>query len=189
MSVLEGLPRGVRSRRLNEQQTPLAAWIDPGDLAASNVLRYGPSKIFLGVAGGNVYEDQDGTLCVANGAPLGIGDDRHAVLCAGSRAGKGRSVLIPTLLHYEGSVLALDPKGELANVTARRRAALGQRVCIVDPFSVTAERLKDYRVGFNPMALLKPDSPSLIVDAGLIADAIVVGSPQADPHWDESARS
>ena len=102
---------------------------------------------------------------------------------------KGRSVLIPTMLAYQGSVLALDPKGELANVTARRRAALGQRVVIVDPFGVAAARLAAYRVGFNPMALLKPDSPTLIADAGLIADALVVGSPQADPHWDESARN
>ena len=39
------------------------------------------------------------------------------------------------------------------------------------------------------MALLGADSPSLIVDAGLIADALVVGSPQADPYWDESARN
>lgn len=96
---------------------------------------------------------------------------------------------MPTLLTYEGSVLTLDPKGELANVTARRRDAMGQRVCILDPFGVTAERLKDYRAGFNPMALLDPASPSLIVDAGLIADALVVSSPQADPHWDESARN
>lgn len=188
MPVLEDLPRGVRSRRLEEQKTPLAAWIDPVDLSNSNVLRFGPSKIFLGVTGGTVH-DGNGALHVSGGVPLGIGDDRHAVLCAGSRAGKGRSVLIPTLLSYAGSVLALDPKGELANVTARRRAELGQDVCIVDPFGVTAERLAEYRVGFNPMTLLKPDSPSLIVDAGLIADALVVGSPQADPHWDESARN
>jgi type IV secretion system protein VirD4 len=86
-------------------------------------------------------------------------------------------------------VLALDPKGELANVTARRRAALGQRVCIVDPFGVTADRLSEFRAGFNPMTLLTPDSPSLIVDAGLIADALVVTSDKADPHWDESARN
>ena len=60
---------------------------------------------------------------------------------------------------------------------------------IVDPFGVTADRLAPYQVGFNPMALLGTDSPSLIVDAGLIADALVVGSPQADPYWDESARN
>ena len=32
----------------------------------------------------------------------------------GSRAGKGVSLMIPNLLLYEGSVLAIDPKGELA---------------------------------------------------------------------------
>lgn len=188
MNVLDDLPRGVRSRRLTEQQNPLAAWIDPEDIARSAVLRFGPSKIFLGVVGGTVV-DEGAERFVTGGVPIGIGDDRHALLCAGSRAGKGRSCLIPTLLEYAGSVLALDPKGELANVTANRRAALGQRVCIVDPFGVTAERLVPYRTGFNPMALLDPDSASLIVDAGLIADALVVGSPQADPHWDESARN
>ncbi len=189
MTVLEDLPRGVRSRRLTEQQTPLSAWIDPEQIGQSAALRYGPSKIFLGVVGGTVSDDGSEPY-VTGGCPIGIGDDRHAVLCAGSRAGKGRSCLVPTLLDYEGAVLALDPKGELANLTARRRAERGQRVCIVDPFGVSATRLSDLHAGYNPLALLKPDSPSLIVDAGLIADALVVASPNArDPHWDESARN
>ena len=188
MSVLDDLPRGVRSRRLEDQKTPLSAWIDPERIAASPVMAFSPAKIFLGVVGGTVH-DSGGELVTSGGTPVGLGDDRHVVLCAGSRAGKGRSCLIPTLLEYAGAVLALDPKGELANVTASRRAAMGQRVCIVDPFGVTAGRLQNLRAGFNPLALLDPNSPSLIVDAGLIADALVVGSPQADPHWDESARN
>ena len=187
-SMLDDLPRGVRSRKLHEQQTPLSAWLDPAAISQSNTLRFGPSKIFLGVVGGTVSDDGLEPV-VRGGTALGLGDDRHAVLCAGSRAGKGRSCLIPTLLEYAGSVIALDPKGELANVTARRRAALGQRVCIVDPFGVCAERLAGFKVGFNPLALLAPDSPTLIADAGLVADAVVVGSAHADPHWDESARN
>jgi len=186
--MLEDLPRGVRSRRLNEQQTPLSAWVDPDALAKSNTLAFGPSKIFLGVVGGTVTDTAE-ELFVSGGQPLGIGDDRHAVLCAGSRAGKGRSCLVPTLLEYAGSVLSLDPKGELANVTARCRAKLGQRVCIVDPFGVSAARLAAYRVGFNPMEMLRRDSRTLIPDAGLIADALVISSANADPHWDESARN
>jgi len=51
---------------------------------------------------------------------------------------------------------------------------MGQRVAVVDPFGVTARRLDEFRAGFNPMTLLDPGSPSLIVDAGLIADAFVV---------------
>lgn len=190
MGILDDLPRGVRERKsLRKQSAPLSAFVDPQQIAASAVFRYGPSKVFLGVVGGTV-QDRDGELQVTGGQPLGIGDDRHAVLCAGSRAGKGRSCLIPTLLGYAGSVLALDPKGELANVTARRRTELGQRVCIVDPFGITAPRLAALRVGFNPMALLKADSPTLVVDAGLIADALViVETGGTDPHWDDSARN
>jgi len=186
--MLDDLPRGVRSRRLDEQQTPFSRWLDPSAIASSNVLQFSPSKIFLGAVGG-ASVDGTGEWHIAGGRPLGIGDDRHVVLCAGSRAGKGRSCLIPTLLEYGGSVLALDPKGELANVTARRRAALGQRVCILDPFGVTATRLDGLKTGFNPLRLLTPNSPTLIADAGLVADAIVIGSAQADPHWDESARN
>lgn len=189
MGMLDDLPRGVRERKsLRMQRAPLSSFVDPGQIAGTAAFRYDPSKIFLGVVGGTVREDGHG-LFVTGGHALGIGDDRHAVLCAGSRAGKGRSCLIPTLLGYAGSVLALDPKGELANVTARRRAALGQRVCIVDPFHICAQRLEGFRTGFNPMALLRPDSPTLVVDAGLIADALVVGaSGGTDPHWDDSAR-
>lgn len=187
MGLLDDLPRGVRGRPLEEQKTPGAAYLDPAALGQAEATRFAPSKIFLGVVDGQPALGTEPV--VLGGVPIGIGDDRHAVLCAGSRAGKGRSCLIPTLLEYAGPVLALDPKGELANVTARRRSELGQRVCIVDPFGVTAERLAPLRTGFNPMALLARDSPSLIVDAGLIADALVISSPQADPHWDESARN
>lgn len=186
--MLDDLPRGVRSRRLNEQQTPLSAWLDPTDFAMSETFRFTGSKIFLGAVYGLVMNEGPDWF-VQGGTALGIGDDRHVVLCAGSRAGKGRSCLIPTLLEYEGSVLAIDPKGELANVTARRRRQLGQRVCILDPFGVTAARLGPFRTGFNPLRLLTPESPTLIADAGLVADAVVIGSAQADPHWDESARN
>ena len=44
------------------------------------------------------------------------------------------------MLHYPGSVLATDPKGELATMTARRRSALGQAVHVLDPFGVAVRR-------------------------------------------------
>jgi type IV secretion system protein VirD4 len=202
MGVLDDLPRGVRERKsLRNQDTPLSAFVDSAQLSTSAVFRYDPSKIFLGVINGTVQSEPDrtgpggverpGEYYVTGGTPLGIGDDRHMVLCAGSRAGKGRSCLIPTMLGYAGSVLALDPKGELANVTARARARKGQRVCIVDPFKICAQRLEPSRTGFNPMALLEADSPTLVVDTGLIADALVIveSDGRADPHWDDSARN
>jgi type IV secretion system protein VirD4 len=191
MGLLDDLPRGVRERRsLRKQDAPLSSFVDPSQIAASDTFHYSPEKIFLGVVGGTV-QDSGHEYYVTGGQPIGIGDDRHVVLCAGSRAGKGRSCLVPTLLGYAGSVIALDPKGELANVTARARAKAGQRVCVVDPFGRTADHLAQLRVRFNPMAMLAPGSPSLVVDAGLIADAIVVSekSGSSDPHWDDSARN
>ena len=69
---------------------------------------------------------------------LGRDDDRHVVTVAGSRAGKSSTVLIPNLLRYPGSVLVLDPKGELARATAAQRRRMGQRVYVLDPFGKRA---------------------------------------------------
>lgn len=188
MSVLDDLPRGVPGREANEQEPPASEWADPDGVMRSPAYKHDGSKVLLGVLGGHVNDDGR-EYYVTGGSRVGIGDDRHVLLCAGSRAGKGRSCLIPTMLEYQGPVLALDPKGELADITARRRAELGQRVCIVDPFhTVKRNTLQTMRVGFNPMAFLRADSPSLIEDAGLIADALV--PPEShEPHWDDSART
>ncbi|MCB9958699.1 MAG: type IV secretory system conjugative DNA transfer family protein [Rhodospirillaceae bacterium] len=190
-AVLNDLPRGVKSRKyLGAHLAPFSTFIDPAKLAEREVFRHGPSKVFLGAVGGTV-EERNGEFHVAGGQAIGVGDDRHVVLCAGSRAGKGRSCLIPTLLTYVGSALVLDPKGELANVTARRRSEMGQRVCVVDPFEICAERLTPFRAGFNPMKLLGAERPTLVADAALIADALVVvdGGNDRDPHWNDSARN
>lgn len=190
MGLLDDLPRGVPGRSATDHRMPDSAWVEPERLGRSPAYRFDSSRIFLGVVDGTV-EDTGTEFFVTGGTPVGIGDDRHALLCAGSRAGKGRSCLIPTLLTYGGSVVVLDPKGELADITARRRAAMGQRVAVVDPFKICAQRLAPLRTGFNPMTLLEPASPSLVVDAGLIADALVVVEHSAgrDPHWDDSARN
>ena len=130
-------------------------------------------KIFLGKAG-NAY--------------IGNDDDRHQITIAGSRSGKGRSCIIPNLLHYSGSTLIIDPKGENANITALRRQALGQKVFVLDPFGRTGTHCAEFKAAYNPLTILTPDNPFLIDDAALIADALVVTSDN-DPHWDESARS
>jgi type IV secretory pathway TraG/TraD family ATPase VirD4 len=108
-----------------------------------------------------------------------------------SRARAGKSVtLINNLLFYRGSVMATDPKAELANITAARRAALGQKVHVLDTFGNSSPRIAHLRKSYNPMSVLKADSPTIIEDAGLIADALVVRSGQEkDPHWDESAKN
>ena len=170
------IARGVSTRFLNQQAVPQARWQDPGKVATRPALGYDPDrpgrKILVGALGR---------------ALIGIDDNRHMLTVAGSRSGKS-VMLIANLMFYRGSVLALDPKGELANLTAARRAALGQGVFVLDPFNACADHVAPFRKRYNPLAVLTLDSDSIIEDAGMIADALVVAAGK-DPHWDDSARN
>ena len=189
--VLDNLPRGCGREDREEflDTTPAAEWADPADLAADPALQFDPdhpgSKIFLGEVEGQL---------------VGLADDRHVITVAGSRAGKGVSASIPNLLTWPGAGRAIDPKGELACITAEQRAtALEQRVCVLDPFGRVAgvRGVKDYRVSYNPLTILysgagqggeKALSKTAVEDAGLIADALVVPGG-GDTHWDDAARN
>lgn len=116
--------------------------------------------------------------------PIGWNDNRHLLTVAGTRAGKGASLIIPNLLLYVGSVLAIDPKGELARITGRRRAELGKLV-VLDPFDENGR----YRTGsYNPLDELDPKGKEVIDEAGGIAEALVFYSGKGDPHWTAAAR-
>jgi type IV secretory pathway TraG/TraD family ATPase VirD4 len=66
---------------------------------------------------------------------------QHLISIAPTRSGKGVSLLIPNLLTYRGAVLAVDPKGENAWITAPfRRDVLGQKTVIVDPWGEVNRR-------------------------------------------------
>jgi len=166
---------------------PASTFESPENIAAAASLRYAPDKLFLGVIGAQIERSNTGERYAQGGTEIGVADDRHAMTIAGSRAGKGRAAIIPNMLRYAGSVLAIDPKGELALATAEVRARrLGQKVVVVDPFGTTGNALGDFKTGFNPVAMMRPDS--MIEDAMLITDALVLPGA-GDPHWDESART
>ncbi|MBY5775229.1 type IV secretion system ATPase VirD4 [Rhizobium leguminosarum] len=62
------------------------------------------------------------------GRYLTNGEQPHSLVVAPTRAGKGVGIVIPTLLTFNGSVLALDVKGELFELTSRARKARGDKV-------------------------------------------------------------
>lgn len=173
---LSDIPRGVTTQYLKQQTAPQARWQSPQKIVGSRKLAYDPAapgeKILIGAIGSKL---------------IGIEDNRHILTVAGSRAGKSVTV-ISNLLFYRGSVLATDPKAELANITAARRSALGQRVFVLDPFKKANKSAEQFRARFNPMASLRLGSPTIIEDAGLIADGLVIAAGR-DPHWDESSRN
>lgn len=149
-----------------------AEWLDPAAL-------HGPEWHYRNEAG------QFAGLLLGywDGRGVGTTDNRHVLTVAGSRGGKGVSLIVPNLLVYEGSVVALDPKGELAAITARARRSMGQKVVILDPFGESSIASGS----FNPLDQLDPASDVVIDDAGQIADALIIANDK-DPHWTDSAR-
>ena len=203
--LLDDLPRGDPDRNPLDADAaafrgPHAQFATTHAIRSSRDLAYLSGKLFLGVVDGWVENHDDARdRHVLGGHPVGLSDDRHIVTIAGSRAGKGRSAIIPNMLLYPGSVLATDPKGELASITAlQRQDGHGQLVHVLDPFGTVTGPAAKLRKSFNPVAALgagfqdgedsRKRDAALIEGAALIADALVVPS-ERDAHWDESART
>lgn len=153
--------------------------------------------IILGLAGGTPKEHADHrgrkSRYVTDGQFVVSNDNRHLFTAAGSRAGKSVSLIVPNLLRYAGSVLVIDPKGDLARETCHHRArALGQRVFVLDPFGVSGPKTLPYRATFNPLQGVDAiNDPEVLFDiAAMLADALVVRSASvSDPHWDDASRA
>jgi len=108
----------------------------------------------------------------------------HMMTIAPTGAGKGRSVIIPTLLSYPGPVIVIDPKGENAQVTARRRREMGQDVYILDPFEVVGPD----SASFNLLDTIDPNAPDAYEQAMSMAELMSPGRSVTDPFWENSAR-
>lgn len=111
----------------------------------------------------------------------------HALIVAPTGAGKSRSIAIPQLLHWNGSAVVLDIKGELhATTAAYRRNQLGHRVVVLDPWGITGVRSDS----FNPLERLA-GRPANLPDLAYEA-ASMLCSPSdrvMDPFWIERAQS
>ncbi len=178
-------PRGFGADEANETASD-SRWGDPSKLGGG--WSHTDRKILLGHWGGRFIGDPDQLR--KKPALAGAGDNRHIVTIAGSRAGKSRYVLKPNLERYQGSVVVIDPKGELARETAEKRHAMGQRVFILDPFGITPDEVAQFRGQFNPlMELSRSPVVNQPADAALIADALIVESGGDSKHWTDSAKN
>ena len=121
--------------------------------------------------------DQRGQYVSSNAVP-------HVMMIAPTRAGKGVGFVIPNLLVFKGSLVVLDVKGENFDVTARRRAAMGDRVFRFAPFDwgqgthrynplARIAAMKEFRRQFTEVTILadlfleqRNDQNSTFVQAG-----------------------
>ncbi len=156
-------PRGIKG---GEERLTVSEWAESKEVLARYA--YDPTMFFMGYRGGK---------------RVGVGDDRHVLTVAGSRAGKGVSLMIPNLLLYQGSVLAIDPKGELAKITLRARAAQGQQCYALDPMGISGHQ----SACFNPLLELNLESDTLVDDVAQMTEALIIGS-EREPHWTDNAR-
>ena|SRR5579863_8498654 len=123
--------------------------------------------------------------------PLYFPGDAHGVLCGPTRSGKGATFLAQLLMSYEGSTLVVDPKGQLAALTARyRREVLKQEVYVLNPFKILQPYLGGFKhAQFDPLnSCLDPESDDFAADADNLADGLLPMTNAPDPHWIKSAR-
>jgi len=174
--IMEGIPRGLSSKFLKAQSIPQARWQSPELIRTHPLLQYDPEnprgKILFGCLGSQL---------------LGIRDDRHILTIAGNRSGKS-VMIICNLILYDGSIFILDPKGEHADLTARRRSEMGQDVYVLDPYGRTKGAAKKFRARYNPMNHLNIEDDCVIEDVMQIIDGMIIKSTsQSDPHWDDES--
>jgi type IV secretion system protein VirD4 len=122
-----------------------------------------PSGVFGQAAFATTRECADAGLANPGGLFLGaLGDTplfhngkAHLLTVAPARQGKGVSVVVPNLLHWQGSVFVTDPKGELAAMTAsHRRERFGHKVHIINPWGLHGLP----KARFNPLQILLDDA-------------------------------
>lgn len=112
----------------------------------------------------------------------------HVGLYSRTRGGKGVSFAVPNCLAWEGSLVALDIKGELYKKTAARRRALGQEAHCFAPSSKTGRTVR-----YNPYSVVPRDDPAECIDMIHRINHIII-PPTAKAgdgtarYFDESAR-
>jgi type IV secretion system protein VirD4 len=104
--------------------------------------------------------------------------EKHVLIMASTRSGKGVSLIIPHLLRYQGSVFCLDPKGENARASGRQRARLNRQVHYLDPFGISGKPQSRY----NPLSRFTPDNMEAECKA-LAAAMFVVPERQRGDHF------
>jgi len=114
--------------------------------------------------------------------------ERHLMTVAPTRSGKGTTQIIPNLLTYEGSMLVIDPKGENAMISAKRRKEMGQEVYVVDPWGITDIEGVE-RASFNPLNWLDKWDNDITENSMILADALIVAENHNDSFWNEEAKA
>lgn len=117
---------------------------------------------------------------------LWLNGAQHVITIAPTRSGKSTSLAIPVLLTYEASVVVLDVKGELHQLTSGYRGrTLGQQIHVWSPYE---ESGRTHR--FNPFTpLLQLDARNRLGELQTIAAILYPDGSGQDPFWMNQSRA
>lgn len=179
---------------MEENLPPGRHWLRASGLARGMSRQHGPGARFATdrelLSPAWSYMPKDRTLLLGHhaGALIGLAnDDRHALTVAGTRGGKGISLIVPNTVLWPGSMLVLDPKGELARMTARaRRQIHGQETVIIDPFGVSGQP----STSCNLLDGIDLTSPHAVPAINMLTDSLIIPSSTSSggDHFAEAAR-
>ena len=123
---------------------------------------------------GSLVEDRgQGQAGEDTGLPLVASYPGHLLTVAGTGQGKSATQIIANLMTYKGSVVVLDPKGELYRETADRRREFG-KVFRLAPLAKGGEPASDH---YNPLDELG-DRRELANRARRLAEMLMVRQGQ-----------
>ncbi len=115
---------------------------------------------------------------------LVYGGQEFVLLAAPTRSGKGVSIVLPNLLHYDESVVVLDIKMENFAYTSKFRQAHGHHVFLFNPFSTDGQTHR-----WNPLDAVDRDPNRRVGEIQAIGQVLYPTEQIKDAFWNESARN
>jgi type IV secretion system protein VirD4 len=115
---------------------------------------------------------------------LRLGGTQHVIMTAPTRTGKTTGVAIPVLLTYGHSIVAMDLKGELYQLTSGWRARQGQKIRVFAPYDETGRTHR-----FNPFQTVSGDPRVRISEIQTIGAILYPDDPNKDPFWTNQSRT
>jgi type IV secretion system protein VirD4 len=108
---------------------------------------------------------------------------QFVLLAAPTRSGKGVGIVVPNLLNFPESVVALDVKLENFLITSKFRARHGQEVYLFNPFAADGRTHR-----YNPLGYISNNPRLRVTEILAIGYALYPGASR-DSFFDDTARN